>query len=154
MKSQLDSLVKTKSRRVYSRWIGGSWFTLWSTLSPSTTFKFKTEKLKNSQVFEICDIPSFKISYKDITDKGLDKVILDVNVHFNRIYTGNKLNEIYDKKLFPINKKYGPQKFKKEEYDKLKEHMMEFVIDVNLEFQPKKFYYTNWMKPFVDIFKK
>lgn len=67
----------------YSRWSNSRWYTFWSSIGSETTeCKFPTKKLKRSQTFEICDLPSYFITYGDIEDKSMDQILKEVKETF------------------------------------------------------------------------
>ena len=73
----------------YSRWSYSIWYTFWSASSESTEFKLPTKKLKYNQVFEICDMPSFRLTYGELQDKGMYSVLEEIKVFYNKDHSGN-----------------------------------------------------------------
>jgi hypothetical protein len=60
----------------YSRWSNSVWYTFWTAYpGTKTEFKLPTKKLKDSQMFEICDFPSYYVTYGYIKKKGLDQIL-------------------------------------------------------------------------------
>ncbi len=106
----------------YSRWGQSRWYTFWSaTGAPDTTYKFPTEKLKRSQVFEICDIPSYHITYGDLVNRSRSNVLYEVE------------------KLYPD--------VTWEELDELQLYFSRFIRDVDEHFQPWNFFLYEWLYP-------
>jgi len=107
----------------YSRWGGSRWYTFWSARSGAETqYKWPTQKLKNSQVFEICDIPSYCITYDDLVNKSRSKVLHEVKKHFDDKVTWDELSE-------------------------LQEYFSEFIRDVDEHFQLWEFFKYEWYYP-------
>ena len=70
----------------YSRWKYSYWYTFWSTPSGTETqFKWPTKELKRKQTFEICDTRSFFITYGELEDEGLGRIIHKVKKVFKKI---------------------------------------------------------------------
>lgn len=68
----------------YSRWNKDSvWYTYWSAVSIDSTFKWPTKKLKYSQVFEICDMPSYRFTYGQLQSKGMYTIIRDIRKFYS-----------------------------------------------------------------------
>jgi len=70
----------------YSRWSYSTWYTFWSSLEEETVceFKFPTKKLKYVQTFEICDFPSYYITYGELMENGLFKTLDDVKKYYHQ----------------------------------------------------------------------
>ena len=69
----------------YSRWRNSYWYTFWSGNLAKTKFKWPTKKLKRAQVFEICEIRPFFITYGDLEDEGMGRIISKVKKVFRKI---------------------------------------------------------------------
>ena len=82
----------------YSRWTNSIWYTFWSGDSCRLQFKLPTKKLKRCQQFEVNYTLSHKISYGEMVDKGINKILKDIeNDYPNESYpkvTKNSLNEL------------------------------------------------------------
>jgi hypothetical protein len=113
----------------YSRWGDSAWYTFWSATSPDGP------ATKNDQVFEICDFPSFSITYQEIVS-DVDQVIARVKEFYDSPHEGS----IFAGK----NKETGKIEFEpctweaknpsELELDELKGYLLEFVRDVDLEY--------------------
>jgi len=77
----------------YSRWSNSYWYTFWSGNSAKTKFKWPTKKLKRKQIFEICDMRPFFISYGDLEDEGMGKIINKVKKVFKKTHPNNPPTE-------------------------------------------------------------
>jgi len=71
----------------YSRWSNSRWYTFWRS-EEETSFAFPTEKRKRAQVFEICDFPSYQITYGELIDKGAYKVLREIRAFYTKPHTG------------------------------------------------------------------
>ena len=110
----------------YSRWSNSRWYTFWSAMGGlQTEYKFPTEKLKRSQVFEICDIPSYHITYGDLVDRSRSTVL-------------HEIEELYSKDKVPPTW---------EEMMELQEYFSRFIKDVDEHFQPWNFFLYEWLYP-------
>lgn len=110
----------------YSRWNKYEcWYTFWtSAFSESTEFKLPTKKRKYNQYFEICDDPSYFVSYGDLKIKGLKKVVKEIQDH----YRGNKTTELND-------------------YTRLRWYLIQFISDVDDHFKWSNFFFYEWYLP-------
>ena len=106
----------------YSRWSKYSrWYTFWSASGADCTYKFPSEKLKRSQVFEICDMPSYYITYGELMDRSRSTI------------------------LHKIEKQYPGVTW--EELTQLQDQLARFITDVDEHFQPWNFYRYEWLYP-------
>jgi hypothetical protein len=82
----------------YSRWSNSRWYTFWSANGAEPTeYKWPTQKLKDGQVFEICDIPSYFITYGQLRDTSRSKVLHEIEELFAKDGirpTWDELNEL------------------------------------------------------------
>ena len=117
----------------YSRWGNSRWYTFWSSIgSMDMEFRFPTKKLKDKQVFEICDIPSFFITYDDITTKNIENILEEVKEFYSKSYEVNLLTS-FDENKNPI---YTLQNTTvniptKEELTELKTYLINFKEDID-----------------------
>ena len=67
----------------YSRWSNSRWYTFWSAMGAEPTeYKWPTQKLKDSQVFEICDMPSYYITYGELKRRSRSAILHEIEEHF------------------------------------------------------------------------
>ena len=68
----------------YSRFSKQSnWYCFWSSMgNEDTMYKLPTRRLKRKQVFQICDIPSYYVTYGEIMDKGIPAIIDDIRHYY------------------------------------------------------------------------
>jgi hypothetical protein len=124
----------------YSRWNKYSvWYTFWTaTLSEPTQFRLPTKKRKDNQYFEICDMPSYYVSYGELKQKGIKQVVKEIHA-------------VYQKNNFPFS-----------EYTNLRWYLIQFISDVDEHFEWKNFFLYEWWYPirnriyfmWRDLFKK
>jgi hypothetical protein len=136
----------------YSRFSNSTWYTFWSSVSPKGFNK------KQEQVFEICDFPSYSVTYKQIKD-NIDKVILDVNEFYSKEHSGQMFDGIDENRKFIYKPHvWGPRNPSEDELDELKEYMLQFVEDVDYHFKPlvylKYEYYYPIRNKLYKLFKK
>ena len=72
----------------YSRWSTSVWYTFWAATT-DLSYKWPTNELKRSQVFEICDMPSFRLTYGELQDKGMTSILEEINTFYNKDHSGN-----------------------------------------------------------------
>jgi hypothetical protein len=107
----------------YSRWSYSIWYTFWSASSESTEFRLPTKKLKYNQVFEICDCPSYSITYGDLMTKDLNTILQEVK----EVYKDKDLTE--------------------DELFELSDYLIRFIDDVNYDFKWNMFFLYSWYYP-------
>ena len=67
----------------YSRWSNSRWYTFWSAMGAETAeFRWPTRKLREGQVFEICDMPSYHITYGELKRRSRSAVLHEIEGHF------------------------------------------------------------------------
>ena len=133
----------------YSRWGNSRWYTFWSSIgSMDMEFRFPTKKLKDKQVFEICDIPSFFITYDDINTKNIENILEEVKEFYSKSYEVNLLTS-FDENKNPI---YTLQNTTvniptKEELTELKTYLINFKEDIDNHFKFWNFMKFEWYYP-------
>lgn len=132
----------------YSRWSNSRWYTFWSAMGSSQTeYKFPTNKLKRSQIFEICDMPSYHITYGDLVDRSRSAVLHEIEEHFAADFEWHGLKSV-DGKLEPdeteIIKGRRPTW---EELNELQLYFSQFIRDVDEHFKPWNFFLYEWYYP-------
>lgn len=83
----------------YSRWGKSIWYTYWA-VGDSIQ--------KQDQCFEICDFPSYRISYGELKEKGIKEVLEGVKAFYNKSHDGkiisgpneNKFTITYENTIF------------------------------------------------------
>ena len=120
----------------YSRFSNSTWYTFWRCVE-STEFKLPTKKLKNQQVFEICDFPSYCVTYEELTSNGLFETLDDIKKFYSRDHSyGVDPDSVYKAKN-PTN----------EEMQELGVYLIKFVEDVDDHFKWINFFKYEWYYP-------
>lgn len=111
----------------YSRWSKDSvWYCFWSaTFGTDCEFKLPTKKLKDLQVFEICDDPSMYITYGELKKdfKGIVKEI-------EKFYTNGH-----------------PKAPTFQQMTEMRGYLLRFIWDVDEHFRWKTFFLYEWYYP-------
>lgn len=133
----------------YSRWSDSVWYTYYTAFSPPCEFRLPTKKLKGEQLFEICDFPSYFISYEDIIDLGVDVVLQNVNVFYSKGHDGKNLKEVnvYNDGFIYEKITYPPKNPTNEELEELRTYIEMFKEDVDNDFKLMNFIRNNWYFP-------
>lgn len=114
----------------YSRWSNSVWYTFWTTDSDSMEYKFPTKKLKYNQIFQICDSPSYYITYGDLMTKDINSILQEVK----ELYKDKKPTE--------------------DELYELSEYLMKFIDDINDHFKWYNFFLYEWYYPLRNKLRK
>lgn len=124
----------------YSRWSYSTWYTFWSWLGDDTVCEFKlpTKSLKDAQVFEICDFPSYYITYGELMSDGLYTILERVQAYYQQSHIKFTDQVPYIK---------NPTK---EEMDELGIYLLEFVRDVDEHFKWYNFFRYEWYYPLIN----
>jgi hypothetical protein len=120
----------------YSRWSASIWYTFWA-FSGDTSFKLPTKKLKNSQVFEICDFPSYCVTYGELMNNGLFDTLDDIKKFYSK-------DHLYDVNSNSVYKAKNPTN---EEMDELCMYLIRFIEDVDDHFKWFNFFKYEWYYP-------
>jgi hypothetical protein len=135
----------------YSRWSSSTWYTFWTAMSEETEYKLPTKRRKYNQFFEICDFPSFYVSYGDIKTKGMDNIIDEIKVLYSKSYEGKIMKSSVDEngKLHPVYEPhtYPPKNPSSDELSELKGYLERFIKDVDEDFKFIKFMKYAWYYP-------
>mgnify|MGYP000961934820 FL=1 len=107
-------------------------------MSEDTQFKLPIKRLKNNQVFEICDLMSYYVTYGELYDIGVDNVIKEIKSFYSKSYD---LTLMGDK--VPFKKDVT-----KEEFEELKGYLLAFMDDIDDHFKWKNFFKYEWYYPF------
>lgn len=135
----------------YSRWSNSTWYTFWSATSPKGFNK------KPEQIFEICDLPSYNVTYKQIKD-DVDKTISNIKEFYSKEHEGEIFDGIKDGTFIYKPTIWPPKNPSDEELQELKEYMLQFTKDVDYHFKPlvylKYEYYYPIRNKLYNLFKK
>jgi len=128
----------------YSRWGTSVWYTFWSSNKETEKFfNLPTEKLKRSQIFEICDFPSYRLTYGELKDKGLFQVMTDIENFYSIKYD----NTDYEIELSPKNPT-------DDELYELMGYILKWEDEMDNHFKVKNFIMDEWVYPIIWNLKK
>lgn len=132
----------------YSRWGTSVWYTYWTSYSEETNFKLPTKRLKNNQVFEICDLNPYYVRYEELTRLGVDKIVQLVKEHYLKDYETNMFDG-FDEDKEPIYTKrvIEGKEYTEEQLNELKGYLNQFIEDVDEHFKWKNFFRYEWYYP-------
>lgn len=128
----------------YSRWSNSTWYTFWTSHSEDMQFKIPTQRLKNNQIFEICDMVSYHVSYEELDELGVDIVIEQVQKFYSKSY---------DLSWFK-NQETFKKDVTQEDLEELKTYLIRFMDDVDGHFRAKNFIMNEWIYPIKYKIKK
>lgn len=131
----------------YSRWSTSTWYTYWSASSPSCEFRLPTKKLRHSQVFEICGIPEYQVTYGDLMTKDIGTILDQVKTYFLQPIKKDMLVDIVDGEWIYEEKELPGVTYTEQEMMELMGYLNEFTKDVSNSFKLKTFFYENWYLP-------
>lgn len=113
-----------------------------------TQYKWPTKRLKNNQVFEICDMPSYFITYKDLVARPRAEVLEEVKEHFSEPFTFHP-KEYVDGEMVtkdPVTRE--GREPTQEELEELSGYFDRFIKDVDEDFKLRHFIRYEWYYPF------
>jgi hypothetical protein len=139
----------------YSRFSNGCiWYTFWSSNGVNNQFKWPTKELKDAQVFEICDFPSFRFTYGDLDKKGISPIIAKIKKFYNKPHKGSTLSSIIDGKWNYEDTIYPAKKPSEEQLRELIEYISEWRKDIDEHFQFRTFIKYEWYYPLKNILRR
>ena len=139
----------------YSRWSNSRWYTFWSAMGAAqTTYKWPTQELKDSQVFEICDMPSYYITYGELKRRSRSAVLHEIEEHFATNFEVPDYD--YDEESGKLESK-GIKVFEGtrptwDELNELQLYFTRFIKDVDDHFKFWTFIKYEWYFPFRNKF--
>lgn len=136
----------------YSRWSNSCWYTFWASYG-NEDYSLPTKKRKRSQVFEICGIPSYYITYGDLQDKKIEVIIQEVKEFFLQEHNINLLDSFDNGVATYKETKIDPYVYTQDELEELKGYLESFDKDVNEHFKWSTFFYYEWWLPIRNKFK-
>jgi hypothetical protein len=111
-------------------------------------------KLKETQLFEIYDVPSYTITYGEIKQKGVEDVINDISNIYSKSYDGSKLiwnpdtcRTEYDECVYPAKNPTDS------ELNELKGYIEDFINCVDESFKWVNFFKLYWFSSSKTYFK-
>lgn len=128
----------------YSRWSNSTWYTFWR-FGEENSFAFPTNKRKREQVFEICDFPSYQITYGDLKDKGVMQVLREVKAFYTKSHTGEIASSYKDRYEVEYSDRiFEPKNPTGSELVELSGYIAQFEKDVDEEFTLTKYFSNLW----------
>jgi hypothetical protein len=138
---------------IYSTWDDSVWNAYWVYIRNEKKYKLPTEKLKNSQIFEICDVPSYNVTYGVLKEYGVDIVIDEIKELYSTpydnsglIWNPNTCKSEYQELIYPAKNPTD------KDLDELKVHLNKFIEDVDEKFKLLNFLKKYWLEPFIKNF--
>jgi len=131
----------------YSRFGDSTWYTFWAADSADCRYKWPTKQLKNNQVFQICDFPSFSFTYGKLQKAGMGGIISKVAKFYSKEHTGQIFKEwkgsetIYQDTIYTAKKPTG------EELNELMVYIRKWEADVDSHFRFWTFIRHEWYYP-------
>ena len=119
-----------------------------------TEYKWPTKKLKDNQVFEICDMPSYHITYGELTTRSRSAILHEIEEHFAQDfeYRGFDYDEESGKLVRGETKIQKGKRPTWEELNELQEYFSQFIKDVDDHFRFWTFIKYEWYYPFRNKF--
>lgn len=132
----------------YSRWNNSIWYTFWSAAGQNLQFKWPTGANRDAQIFEICDIPSFYITYGEIKSKERYDLLTEVREFYSKSYPhrGLKANLISGKLEYE-DTLTEPKNIYPTDLEELSGYLDIFIRDVDDHFKWKNFFRYEWWYP-------
>ena len=130
----------------YSRWSTSVWYTFWA-ITTDLKYKWPTNELKRSQVFEICDMPSFRLTYGELQDKGMTSILEEINIFYNRDHSGNIFAGFVDGVATYEHTNYVAKEPNILEMLELTEYIRRWEADVDEHFKFINFIKYEWYYP-------
>jgi hypothetical protein len=128
----------------YSRWSSSTWYTFWSSDSKSN-YALPTNKRKRAQVFEICDFPSYRITYGELIDKGEYTVLREIKAFYTKEHAGSiadSLGEEYEVEY--SDKIFAPKNPTGQELLELSGYISKWQKEVEAAFTIKSYLKDLW----------
>lgn len=130
----------------YSRWSNSTWYTFWTSWGPDSTFKLPTKKLKDSQCFEICDFPSYIVTYGELKANFKGKV-KEIERFYSQPHTTPNWRSPWNPDMEPQEIVWTAKNPTFEEMCELRRYLLEFISDVDEHFKWNKFFLFEWYYP-------
>ena len=130
----------------YSRWSTSVWYTFWAATT-DLRYKWPTNKLKRSQVFQICDMPSFHLTYGELQDKGMYSVLEEIKAFYNKDHSGDMFAGFVDGVATYEHMNYVAKEPNAKEMLELIEYIRRWEEDVDNDFKLRNFIKYEWYYP-------
>jgi hypothetical protein len=136
-----------KNKMSYSRFGNSTWYTFWAADSADCRFKWPTEKLKNNQVFQICDFPSFTFTYGKLQKAGMSAILAKVEKFYTKEHKGQIFKEWKGSEMVYEDTVYEAKNPTQLELDELLLYIREWEKDINKHFKFWTFMRYEWYYP-------
>ena len=130
----------------YSRWSNSIWYTFW--VASDMKYKLPTQDLKNEQLFEICDFPSYYVSYGSLKIKGIDNTLKEVRAFYSQNHPGMIFDGLVNGKITHKETIFEAKNHSDEEIEELRGYLKKFIGDVDNYFKFWNFMYCEWYLEF------
>jgi hypothetical protein len=131
----------------YSRFSNSCWYTFWR-VDEDLEFKWPTKKLKNRQVFEICDFPSYGITYEELKTKDWRTILKEIKRYYKRPHQGKIFVDFdIDGEAVYKSQTYPAKNPTAKELNELVDYFRRFVEDVDDHFRFWNFIKFEWYYP-------
>lgn len=131
----------------YSRFGDSTWYTYWSASGTDCKFKWPTKKLKNEQVFEICDFPSFSFTYGKLQKVGMRGILSKISKFYSKPHTGQVFESWKGDRPMYTDTVFEAKNPSTEELTELMEYIRKWENDINLHFAFFTFIRFEWWYP-------
>jgi len=131
----------------YSRFGDSTWYTYWSASSNDCQYRWPTKKLKNEQVFEICDFPSFSFTYGKLQKVGIRGIMAKISKFYSKPHTGQMFERWDGKTAIYSDTTFEAKNPTEEELNELMEYIRKWENDINLHFAFWTFIRYEWWYP-------
>ena len=131
----------------YSRFGDSTWYTYWSASSNDCQYKWPTKKLKNEQVFEICDFPSFSFTYGKLQKVGIRGIMAKISKFYSKPHPGQMFERWDGKNPIYTDTVFDAKNPTAEELTELMEYIQKWENDINLHFAFWTFIRYEWWYP-------
>lgn len=131
----------------YSRFGNSTWYTFWAADSADCRYKWPTKQLKNNQVFQICDFPSFTFTYGKLQKAGMSGIITKVEKFYAKEHAGQIFKEWKGSEMLYEDTVYEAKKPTGQEIAELIGYIRAWEADVDQHFRFWTFIRYEWYYP-------
>ena len=133
----------------YSRWGNSTWYTYWSASESSDArYRFPSKEIKGSQIFMICDMPSFSFTYGELQMKGVYVMLNKIKAFYSKSHKGEIFKEWKDGKMVYEETTFPAKSPSEDEMLELLSYIREWEKDIEEHFKFWNFIKWEWYYPF------
>ena len=133
----------------YSRWSNSIWYTFWTSFGAlPTEYTLPSKKLKEKQVFEICDFPCYFITYKDLKERLMDDILKEIKEYYSKDHPGKMFKDMVDGVPVYEDGVWPAKNPTDEQMEELRGYLLQFKDDVDNHFMPRRWFMYEWYYPF------